>query len=370
MMRELIIDLGAIVHNYQSMKSRFGTKVLAVVKADAYGHGMVEVARALEAAAADCFGTADVQEALLLRTAGIKTDILAWLHDPQDDFVEAVARNVSLGIANIEQLGRAQRAAEVSGQIAKLHLKIDTGLGRNGSTQAEWGNLLQAAALAESTGAVKVVGIFSHLSGTSEAEDLRQIELFDSALAQAKTAGISADLIHLTASDGSLAYPQAHYNMVRVGIALYGLDPFSAHRASEYGLTPAMTAKAQVAQVKRVPAGQGVSYGYLHTTTAETTLALVPVGYAEGLPRNATGKASVTINGKPYKILSRVAMDQFVLDVGNDDVKVGDQVVLFGDPAAGAPSVDDLADACETINYEIVTRMGGRFKRVYLGAGA
>ncbi len=368
-MRELVIDLGAIVHNYQSMKSRFGTKVLAVVKADAYGHGMVEVARALEAAGADALATADVQEALLLRTAGIKTDILAWLHDPQDDFVEAVARDVSLGIANLEQLGRAQRAAEISGQTAKLHLKIDTGLGRNGSTAAEWSHLLDAAALAEATGAVKVVGIFSHLSGTSEADDLKQIERFDGAISQAVAAGIRAELIHLTASDGSLAYPQAHYNMVRVGIALYGLDPFSAHRASEYGLTPAMTAKAQVSQVKRVPAGQGVSYGYLHTTDAETTLALVPVGYAEGLPRNATGKASVTINGKNYKILSRVAMDQFVLDVGNDDVKVGDEVLLFGDPAAGAPSVDDLADACDTINYEIVTRMGGRFKRVYLGAG-
>ena len=369
-MRELVIDLGAIVHNYQSMKARFGTKVLAVVKADAYGHGMVEVARALESAGVDCFGTADVQEALLLRTAGVRTDILAWLHDPQDDFVEAVARHVSLGIANLEQLGRAQRAAEVSGQAAKLHLKIDTGLGRNGATQAEWQELVEDAALAELTGAVKVVGIFSHLSGTSEAEDLKQIERFDAAVAQAHAAGIRAELIHLTASDGSLAYPQAHYNMVRVGIALYGLDPFSTNRASEYGLTPAMTAKAQVSQVKRVPAGQGVSYGYLHTTSTETSLALVPVGYAEGLPRNASGHASVTINGKSYKILSRVAMDQFVLDVGNDDVKVGDEVVLFGNPAAGAPSVDELAAACDTINYEIVTRMGGRFKRVYLGAGA
>jgi len=237
-MRELVIDLGAIVHNYQSMKSRFGTKVLAVVKADAYGHGMVEVARELEAANADCFATADVQEALLLRTAGIKTDILAWLHDPEDDFVEAVARDVSLGIANLAQLGRAQRAAEVSGQTAKLHLKIDTGLGRNGSTAAEWNDLLKAAALAQSTGAIKVVGIFSHLSGTSEAEDLKQIERFDAAVGQALAEGIEAEMIHLTASDGSLAYPQARYNMVRVGIALYGLDPFSAHRASEYGLTP------------------------------------------------------------------------------------------------------------------------------------
>lgn len=128
-----------------------------------------------------------------------------------------------------------------------------------------------------------------------------------------------------------------------------------------------MTATAKVVQVKRVPAGTGVSYGYQHVTANETTLALVPVGYAEGLPRNASGKAHVTINGKSYPILSRIAMDQFVLDVGDDNVQVGDEVVLFGDPAKGHPSVDDLADAADTINYEIVTRMGGRFKRVYVG---
>jgi alanine racemase len=369
MMRELVINLDAIVRNYQSMKTRFGTKVQAVVKADAYGHGMLPVARALEAAGVDSFGVADVQEALTLRAAGIKAPILAWLHDPEDSFDDAVAKHVELGIANLEQLERVLAAAKRVGIPAKLHLKIDTGLGRNGSSAAEWGNLLEATKSAVDSGHAKVVGIFSHLSGTSEADDLDQIALFDSAVAQASGVGIEWELLHLTASDGSLAYPQAHYDMVRVGIALYGLDPFSAHRAGEYGLTPAMTAKAKVVQVKRVPAAQGVSYGYLHKTSGEATLALVPIGYAEGLPRNATGKASVTLNGKTYPINSRVAMDQFVLDVGDDNVKAGDEVVLFGDPAAGAPSVDNLADACDTINYEIVTRMGGRFKRVYLGAG-
>ena len=368
-MRELVIDLDAIVRNYASMKARFGTKVQAVVKADAYGHGMVPVARALEAAGVDSFGVADVQEALTLRAAGIKAPILAWLHDPDDDFVAAVSKNVELGIANLEQLDRASTAAKTAGKAARLHLKIDTGLGRNGSSAALWPQLLETVKDAAASGLVEVVGIFSHLSGTSEADDLAQIKRFDAAIAVADQLGVKYQLRHLTASDGSLAYPQAHYDMVRVGIALYGLDPFSAHRAGEYGLTPAMTAKAKVVQTKQVEAGQGVSYGYLHKTTSTSTLALVPIGYAEGLPRNASGKAHVTLNGKSYPISSRVAMDQFVLDVGNDIVKAGDEVVLFGDPAAGAPSVDDLADACDTINYEIVTRMGGRFKRVYLGAG-
>ena len=368
-MRELVIDLDAVVQNYKSMKARFGTLVQAVVKADAYGHGMVPVARALEDAGVDAFGVADVQEALTLRAAGIQAPVLAWLHDPDDNFVEAVSKDVQLGVANLEQLDRITAAAKTSGVSAKLHLKIDTGLGRNGSSAALWPQLLEATKSSVDAGLAEVIGIFSHLSGTSEAQDLAQIDRFDAALEVADSIGVKYTLRHLTASDGSLAYPQAHYDMVRVGIAIYGLDPFSAHRASEYGLKPAMTAKAKVSQTKSVPAGQGVSYGYLHTTTSDSTLALVPIGYAEGLPRNATGQAHVSLNGKRYAINSRVAMDQFVLDVGNDPVQVGDEVVLFGDPAAGAPSVDDLADACGTINYEIVTRMGGRFKRVYLGAG-
>lgn len=367
-MRELVIDLDAVVHNFKLMQSRTKALILPVVKANAYGHGMVEVAKALEAAGCTGFGVADVREALELRDAGITAAVLAWLHDPEDDFVEAVARDIDLGIANLEQLERAVRASEVSGEFAHLHLKIDTGLGRNGSTEAEWLALLEATKLAVAAGRAKVIGIFSHLSSTSETEDRIQIERFKVALEKVKATGLEYELAHLTASDGSLAYEDAHFDMIRVGIAIYGLDPFSSHRSSEFGLRPAMTAKSVVAQVKRVPAGHGVSYGYLHTTETETTLALVPVGYAEGLPRNATGKARVSINGKMYTILSRIAMDQFVLDVGNDNVKAGDEVILFGDPAVGAPSVDDLADASDTINYEIVTRMGGRFKRRYIGA--
>jgi alanine racemase len=367
-MRELVIDLDAIVHNFKVMQSKTSALILPVIKADAYGHGMVEVAKALEAAGCGGFAVADNAEALKLRDAGITAALLSWLHDPSDDFVEAVARDVDLGIANLEQLNRAIRAAEVSGEIAHLHLKIDTGLGRNGSTASEWLALVEATKAAVATGKVMVIGIFSHLSSTSEADDRAQVERFKAALQVVKDAGLEYELAHLTASDGSLAYPDAHFDMIRVGIAMYGLDPFSSNRAAEFGLRPAMTAKTVVVQTKRVPAGQGVSYGYLHRTAAETTLALIPVGYAEGLPRNATGKAEVSINGKRYHLQSRVAMDQFVLDVGDDDVKVGDEVIIFGDPAQGAPSVDDLAAACDTINYEIVTRMGGRFKRVYVGA--
>lgn len=367
-MRTLKINLDAIVHNLDVMRARASqAKVMGVVKANAYGHGAVEVAKTLERAGVDYLGVADVAEALALRDAGVTTPILAWLHDPADDFVAALKGNVDLGVANIEQLGNIAKAIALTGEVASLHLKIDTGLGRNGSTEGEWSDLLEAVkSLGES---VRVVGIFSHLSTTSREDDLNQIEKFDAAVAEAKRAGLSFELRHLTASDGSLAYPDAHYEMVRVGVALYGLDPFSSNRSAEYGLIPAMTAVSRVAQIKRVPAGHGVSYNFLHRTSAETNLALVPVGYAEGLPRAATGKATVSIGGKRYPILSQIAMDQFVLDVGDDPVQVGDEVIIFGDAAAGYPSADDLAAASGTINYEIVTRMGGRFKREYFGEG-
>ena len=368
-MRELIIDLDAIAANFHTMKNRAGgAKVMAVVKANAYGHGMVEVALKLEQEKADFFGVADVDEALELREYGIETPILAWLHDPEDRFVEALDNEVDLGVANLEQLQRIADAARLTDLKARVHLKVDTGLSRNGSTMAEWPLLLEATRDLVDQGLVEVIGVFSHLSSTGPAEDRAQIEKFDLAVQQVRAAGIDFELRHLTASDGSLSYPEAHYDMVRIGVALYGLSPFADHHSEEYKLRPAMTAVAHVTQVKRVEAGTGISYGYLAHAEKDSTLALVPVGYYEGLPRNATGKHEVSINGKRYKIEARIAMDQFVVNVGDDEVSPGDEVIIFGDPAAGVSSADDLAVACDTINYEIVTRMGGRFKRHYLGS--
>lgn len=376
-MRELIIDLDAIAKNLNTMRAKTArpqasggaTKMamaMAVVKADAYGHGMIPVAKKLEAAGADYLGVADIPEALELREAGIDLPILAWLHSPEENFLDAISNGIELGVANTEQLERIAKAASHTGRVARIHLNIDTGLGRNGSTAAEWPALLKTAHGMIAEGFIQVVAIYSHLSCTSEADDLKQIELFDLACAQAKKAGVEFELRHLTASDGMLRYPQAHYEMVRIGVALYGLSPFVENSAADFGLVPAMTAVTKVTQTKRVPAGHGVGYGYLHRTAAESTLALIPVGYGDGLPRNATGRAMVSINGKNYPISSRVSMDQFVIDVGDDEVIGGSLVTIFGDPAAGVPSADDLAAACDTINYEIVTRMGGRFKRNYL----
>ena len=372
-MRELIIDLDAIVSNLNRFKEiSGGAKIMGVVKANAYGHGMVEVARKLQFANIDYLGVADVDEALELRAAGVTTPVLSWLHDPKQDFLAALEGDVEIGVSNLEQLDRVAKAADHNKKIARIHLKVDTGLSRNGATLAEWGLLVQGALDLTSQKLVHVVGVFSHLSSTSEADDKAQIASFGDAVQRAKDAGLSFELRHLTASDGTISYPGLGLEMVRVGLGLYGLSPFVGRKGSEFGLKPAMIARSVVAQTKRVAAGVGVSYGYLYKTKAETTLALIPVGYAEGLPRGASDQdgpiAGVVIGTKRYPILSRIAMDQFVVDVGDDEVAVGDEVVLFGDEANNAPSVDELAIAASTINYEIVTRIGGRFKRSYLGS--
>ena len=368
-MRVLEINLDAVAANLATMRARTsGAKVMGVVKADAYGHGMIEVARRLEAESVDFLGVADIAEALALRVAGVGTPILAWLHAPGETFETAIEADVDLGVATTEQLESIASAAAELGKTARVHLKVDTGLSRNGAHLRDWPELVAVAHELALLGRIKVVALFSHLSSTSAEDDLAQIQRFNGAVELAKAAGLHFEMRHLVASDGALNYAQAHFEMVRIGVALYGLSPFTDHSSGDYGLVPAMTAKSFVVQVKRAEAGEGVSYGYLHRTAESTNLALVPVGYAEGLPRSASGKAQVQVAGQPHTIQSRIAMDQFVIDVGQQNVQIGDEVVLFGDPSKGQISVDALAQATDTINYEIVTRMGGRFVREFFGS--
>ena len=346
-MRELRVDLKAVVSNYQAIASRTQAKVCAVVKANGYGHGMHEVAQALESAGADALAVADLSEAIELRLAGIKSRLLCWLLNPGDDFESAVEHNIELGVSNFEVLNQMPEGA-------LLHIKVDTGLGRNGFTQEQWPELFSRLA------GQSIKGLFSHLANTSEPEDRKQHALFEKALQLATENSIEIQDRHLAATAGTLSYPEMHYDMVRCGIGIYGLTPFDDQEVS--WLTPAMQAVAKVVNVKRVPAGQGVSYGYAYVTQKETTLVLVPFGYAEGMPRVCPG-AEVSIAGKRFEISGRVAMDQFVVDVGDLDVAIGDEVVIFG---GAGPKVEELAKAAGTINYEIVTRIGGRAQRVYL----
>jgi len=368
--RELIIDLDAIAANLNRMRAVAPTaRVCAVVKANAYGHGMIPVAKRLVEEGVDYLGVADIAEALQLREAGIGGRILAWLHAHDEDFVAALAAEIDLGVSSLGQLERILAAVPLAGRLARIHVKVDTGLGRNGILASALPQLLAAVSEGVAAGDLQLVGVFSHLSCTSREDDLLQIANFEAAIGVFEEYGLTPELRHLTASDGTLSYPQAHYDMVRIGVALYGLSPYSDHNSADYGLTPAMTATARVSLVKRVPADTPVSYGYLYRTATETSLALVPVGYAEGLPRIATGEATVWVQGASFPVASRIAMDQFVIDVGDHPVAPGDTVVLFGDPSKGYASADQLAQAAQTINYEIVTRMGGRFERRFLASG-
>jgi alanine racemase len=364
-LRTITIDLEVIAANYKLLKKLTGGQVLAIVKADAFGHGMIEVSKKLESIGVDILGTADIEEAMELRQAGIKSPIMAWLHGKNTQFEEAISNDIELGAAALATLEKIAAAAKKVGKVTKVHLKVDTGLGRNGADLASWPALIEKAVELSGSGAIDLVGVFSHLSGTSEKDDLEQLRVFEEAIEKAAKLGARFKIRHIAASLAALRYPSTRLDMVRVGAAMYGIDPSIEVIARDYGLLPAMRVSSEVVHVKKVPAGHGVSYGYLHRTKAESTLALVPFGYTEGFPRVATGQAEVSLNGKKYPVLARVAMDQFILDLGTDSAEVGDEVVIIGDITKGEPSAEDLARAAGTINYEIVTKMGGRAKRVF-----
>ncbi|WP_308467548.1 alanine racemase [Rathayibacter soli] len=367
--REASIDLSAITRNVQHLRSVTRTEhFIAVVKADAYGHGAVQSARAALAGGADWLGVADVGEALELRNAGIDAPILAWLHDPIDDFAVALAARVSVGISSSAQLRAvADAAGRAGGPAASVQLKLDTGLSRNGIPEPQWEHVFEAARELEHTAPVRVDGIFSHVSNASVADDEAAVGRFDRGLELAAQAGLAPSLTHIAATTAALTVPTARYNAVRIGIGMYGLSPLEGRSSADLGLTPAMTLRSRVAGVRSVPADTGVSYGYTYRTDADTTLALIPLGYADGIPRGASNGGPVQIGGRIFRVSGRVAMDQFVVDVGEHPVAVGDEAVLFGDPAQGMPSAEQWAAAADTINYEIIARIGGRVTRTYVG---
>ena len=357
--REAVIDRSAIEHNVRTLRAAAHTReFIAVVKANGYGHGAVTAARGAIAGGATRLGVADIAEALELRAAGITHPIIAWLHGPATDFAPAVAQNVELGLSTIDQLRRAAAAGH-----ATVHLKFETGLGRGGSAPADWAAFTAEAARLEREGKIRVDGAFSHLSGTSADDDLAQLAEFNRAFRIATDAGLRPRIRHLAATGAALELPEARLDAVRVGLGIYGLSPFDDRSSANLGLRPAMTLQAPVAAIRRVPAGHAASYGYTYRAERETTFALIPIGYADGIPRQASNAGPVRIGGQRFRVAGRVAMDQFIVDVGDAPVKVGDRAVLFVDPLRGAPTATEWAEAADTINYEIITRLGPRVTR-------
>lgn len=378
---EAHVDLNAIRHNVgllAAAASRSGAATMAVVKAQGYGHGAVEVGRAALASGASWLGVCTMAEALQLRAGGITAPVLSWLDLPVDNVTPAVGAGIDLSVASPRQLASVARAAGSADRAARVHLKIDTGLSRNGCPEREWPNLVDAAAKAAATGEIEVVAVWSHLACADEPDHPsldRQAARFDAAHRVAVDVGLRP-IRHLANSAATIGRPDLHYDLVRAGIAVYGLDPINPP-PSPFGLRPAMTFRARVALVKKVAAGEGVSYGHEWSTPAETTLALVPVGYADGVPRrlgsrpSGVGGMRVLIGGRSYPVVGRVCMDQIMVDCGPDGLHVvseGDEAVLFGPGDLGEPTAHDWAETLGTIHYEIVTGLRpGRVSRTVSG---
>ena len=370
------VDLDAIRDNVAALKGMAGrAEVMAVVKADAYGHGLVPAARAALRGGATWLGVAQLPEAVELREAGIDARVLSWLHVPGQDFSEAIRLGVDLSVSTQWSLDAIATTARREGVTARIHLKVDTGLGRNGAWGDELDGLVGSIGSLEAEGVVSLVGVFSHFAyadapqhPTVRAQQAR----FEEIVGELEQAGLRPQLRHLANSAATLTNPSAAYDLVRPGLAVYGLSPVPDLGAPEhYGLREAMRLTAHLSSVKPCPAGQGISYGHTYTTPHDTLLGLVPMGYADGIPRHASSVGPALVGGRRVTIAGRVCMDQFVLDLGADyDGAAGDEVVLFGRGAAGEPTAQDWAAAIGTINYEIVTRVGCRVPRSYTGEGA
>ncbi len=368
---EAVVDLDAIAHNVRVLREHAGpADVMAVVKADGYGHGATAVARAAVRAGVAELGVATIGEALALRAGGITAPVLSWLHPPGTDFAPALAADVQIGVSSVRQVGDLLDAVERTGTTAVVTIKVDTGLNRNGVSPRDYPDVLEALRRATAADAVRVRGIMSHLACGDEPQNPVndvQAQRFTAMLAEARRRGIEFEVAHLSNSPSAMTRPDLGFDMVRPGIAVYGLSPIP--ESGDMGLRPAMTLRCPVAMVKTVPAGEGVSYGHNWVADRETTVALLPVGYADGIFRALGGRIDVLINGRLRRSIGRMCMDQFLVDLGPGapEVAEGDEAILFGAGRSGEATAQTWADLLGTINYEIVTSPRGRILRTYTG---
>lgn len=365
------IDLGKLSKNVETLKQKIDRSALmAVVKANAYGHGLVQSAQAAKRGGADWLATALLDESIDLRNAGITGPILCWLNTPDDEFAQCIDKDIDLGVNSLETLNSIASAAKSLGKTARVHIKVDTGLGRNGVTLGDLPDLISALKKSQNDRNVNVVGVMSHFAYADEPNNStigEQIANFKIAVDALVDANFELEVKHLSNSAATLGLPHTYFNLVRPGVAIYGISPGpEVGSAPEHDLQPVMRLRAPIVLLKQVPAGTGVSYAHQYHTASDTKLALIPTGYADGIPRSASNKGPVLISGRKFKVAGRVCMDQFVVDIGDTQAKIGDYAILFGDPANGEPSVNEWAEAADTINYEIVTRIGPRVHRNYI----
>jgi len=365
------IDLAALRANVRTLRAHAPSAALmAVVKSDAYGHGAVPCARAAREAGATWLGTATPEEALALRAAGLPGRIMCWLWAPGGPWRQAIEADLDVSVSGLWALREVTRAARDVGAPARVQLKADTGLGRNGCQPADWPELVGEALGAEAQGLITVTGLWSHFACADEPGHpsiQAQLTRFREMVTYAEEQGVRPEVRHIANSPATLTLPESHFDLVRTGIAVYGISPSpELGTPADFGLRPVMTLSASLALVKHVPGDHGVSYGHHYTTQGDTTLGLVPVGYADGIPRHASGTGPVLIGGKWRTVAGRVAMDQFAVDLGGDEPEPGAEAILFGPGDRGEPTAEDWARAAGTIAYEIVTRIGTRVPRVYV----
>ncbi|MFE5512326.1 alanine racemase [Streptomyces sp. NPDC056529] len=366
------IDLGALRHNVRTLRARIAphVRLMAVVKADGYGHGAVRCARAALVAGASWLGTATPHEALELRAAGISdVPVLCWLWSPGDPWDRGIEAGLDMSVSDMWALDEVCAAARSTGKTARIQLKADTGLGRNGCQPARWPRLVGEALKAQGDGLVRITGLWSHLACADvpgHPSNTTQVDVFRSMVEQAEEAGVEPEVRHIANSSAALTLPEAHFDLVRTGIAMYGLSPSPGIGTSaQLGLRPVMSLKASMALVKHVPGGHGVSYGQHHITENQTVIGLIPLGYADGIPRHASGRGPVLVGDHIRQVAGQIAMDQFMVDLGGDELEPGARAVLFGRENRGEPTAQDWAEAADTIVYEIVSRIGTRVPRVY-----
>lgn len=378
---EVVVDLDAVRHNVARLRERVAPALLmTVVKADAYGHGTVEVARAAREAGADWLGVATTAEALEVRAAGDEGPLLCWLTTPAEDLAPLVAAGIDGTAYSPAEVDQVVAAARAAGRPARLQLKVDTGLHRGGALPAEWPALVAAARAAQDAGDLRVTGVWSHLAAAETPEhpaNAAQEEAFRDALAVVDAAGLRTEVRHLANSAAALLRPSARFDLVRCGIATYGIDPAPDVADADVpggrlDLRPAMTVRAPLLLTKPLAPGDAVSYGHTWVAEHATTVGLVPLGYGDGVPRHAAAgvgtdeAAEVWIAGRRRPVRGRVCMDQLVVDLDGEVLPPGTEVVLFG-PGEGVPSALEWARACGTIDYEIVTRFRGRAVRRHVG---
>lgn len=363
------IDLDAIAHNVRVLIEHAGSAaVMAVVKADGYGHGAAQVGRAALAAGAAELGVTTVGEALALRGAGITAPVLSWLHPPGTDFAPAIAADVQLAVSSAEQLDGVLEGVRRTGTTATVTVKVDTGLNRNGVPAAAFPDMVAALRRAVAEDAIRLRGIMSHLACGDEPESTvndTQRQRFVQMCEYARAQGLDFEVAHLANSPATVTRPDLAFDMVRPGIAVYGLSPIPSR--GDFGLVPAMTLKAPVMLVKSLRAGDGVSYGHTWVADRDTGVAVIPLGYADGIFRALGGQMEVLINGVRHRSVGRVCMDQFVVDIGHHDVAAGDEAILFGPGAFGEQTAQDWAQLLGTINYEVATSPRARVVRSYRG---